>query len=175
MPWGVCSLRVSLRRLRRCRCQGVSAAVRVQPAGRWLKSSSPVLLGGGSLRRPLVPAGLPSSLSRHAGLAPFFSLTSAPQPGLCLCTGVLRAGSVGVQLRPPALLTCDPCPLQGLVDDKRVSPAFAERDEGSLRATVRIDFSCPGQVLPRGAGLNRAPLASLVCEQQRRSRFLVLP
>lgn len=166
MLWGVCSLRVSLPPLPGCERGGSGAACRA--AAREVCPGPP---GWGSLPRSLVPAGLRSSLFLHAGLAPPHRSASAlPLPPLLLAplphpwvgSRCSSTRSVGVQLRPPAPLTRDPSPLQGLGDDKGVSPAFSQRDEGFFKATI------PGRRLLPGASFR---LEARGCTEPLIARF----
>lgn len=165
----------------RCR-QGGSAAARVQRSGSRLKSSSPVVLGRGSRRRPLVPA-CRSALERFPAVA-LASPLLASAPGLCLppslstssrpvCPpGALGFGSVP-QLSSP--VTLPPTSRQGLVDDKSVAPAFSEREEEGFPPSPD-----PGRLLQPGASSAwrrevRLEVAPPVREQQRRPQVLALP
>lgn len=167
--WSFCSGLVSLRR-----GQGVSAAARVQPSGPQLKSSSPVVPGRGSLRHPLVPAGLPSSIFRRSGLAPsHLSVLFLPPfllallPDLCVKSPLFfHPERWGSALSPP-LFTCDPSPLQELVDDKSVSPAFSAKSRSRPLLQPGASSALRREV--------RFEVASPVREQQRRSQFLALP
>lgn len=150
--WGVCSRLVSLRRR-----QGVSAAAWVQPSGPRLAEEflpGRTRLGGGSLHRFPVPADLPSSFFRHAGLAPSHLSASAlalppllaPLPDPCFESPLFFTRRVGVRLRPPALLTCNPCPLWGLVVVTRV---FRLPFRSGTRRLLQTPD--PGQLLQAGA------------------------
>lgn len=137
----VCSRLVSPRRR-----QGVSAVARVQRSGSRLKRSSLVVLGRGSRHRPprpclpVCPRAFPG---RRSGLAPSrLGAGSLPPPSLSTSSRstVFPPGALGLRLCPPALLACDPSPLQGLVDDKSVAPDLSER-EGFLRVQILADCS----------------------------------